>query len=286
MPEELIVFPLVPDLPEDWVIDSTITPNGTEVGLTERYGYNYLMKMVNKSLKAVNQVDARITTSIANLEAIPKGIVAMWAGELINIPTGWKLCDGLEGRPNMLARFIRGIQTSVTNPGATGGADSLTLSAANMPNHKHGMGTHTHTETAHAHAMTHSHTVTGTLGTAGDHYHWYRDYSTHEDAYVPSYKEAGMSYIYFNYQMATGSTNMYVPVMATANHWSTSDGTKNAGTHSHTFSGSATSYSGNTGTASGGNTGACAVSDTESTGDGQSLDIRPAYYEIAFIIKA
>ena len=80
MPEELIVFPLVPDLPEDWVIDSIITPNGTEVGLAERYGYNYLMKMVNKSLKAVNQVDARITTSIANLEAIPKGIVAMWAG--------------------------------------------------------------------------------------------------------------------------------------------------------------------------------------------------------------
>ena len=35
------------DLPENWTQGQTISPNGTEVGLTEKHGYNYLMKQVN-----------------------------------------------------------------------------------------------------------------------------------------------------------------------------------------------------------------------------------------------
>lgn len=285
MPEDLIVFPLVPDLPEDWVIDSIITPNGTEVGLTERYGYNYLMKMVNKSLKAVNQVDARITTSIANLEAIPKGIVAMWAGELINIPTGWKLCDGLEGRPNMLARFIRGIQTSATNPGTTGGADTLTLSAANLPSHNHSIGTHTHSETSHSHAIAHSHTISGTIGSVGEHAHNYLSRFDNSLISMGGYKNSDGGYptiggipsaTYSQYNVWIGSS--YSGMHSSLN-------TAYAASHTHSFGGSANSYNGNTGTASGGNTGANAASDTGDTGTGQSFDIKPAYYEIAFIIK-
>ena len=255
MPEELIVFPLVPDLPEDWVIDSIITPNGTEVGLAERYGYNYLMKMVNKSLKAVNQVDARITTSIANLEAIPKGIVAMWAGELINIPTGWKLCDGLEGRPNMLARFIRGIQTSATNPGTTGGSDTVTITTNNLP--------------AHVHTIAHTHgAITGALSSAGSHAH-----TIHTDAY-------GRAAYYLVVEQTAnittfpcqnpGSSDYYTVGSYNVSQCYYSKNLNAAGDHSHTLSGaSVPAYSGNSGSA----------------GAGQSLDIRPAYYEIAFIIK-
>ena len=267
MPEELLVFPLVPDLPEDWVIDSIITPNGTEVGLTERYGYNYLMKMVNTALKAANQTDARITTSIANLEAIPKGIVAMWAGELINIPAGWKLCDGLEGRPNMLARFIRGIQTSVTNPGATGGADSLTLSAANMPSHKHSMGTHTHTETAHAHAMTHSHTVTGSLSSAGSHTHSVNTYSYNKAAYYLVVEQTAAIY---NFPVQSVSSSYYTVGSYNVSQCYYSRSPSAAGDHSHTLSdASVPAFSGNSG----------------SVGAGTALAILPTYYALAFIIK-
>lgn len=45
------------DLPENWTQGQTISPNGTEVGLTEQYGYNYLMKQVNNTQTEVNGIN-------------------------------------------------------------------------------------------------------------------------------------------------------------------------------------------------------------------------------------
>lgn len=44
------------DLPENWTQGQTVSPNGTEVGLTEQHGYNYLMKQVNATQKEVNGI--------------------------------------------------------------------------------------------------------------------------------------------------------------------------------------------------------------------------------------
>lgn len=51
----------------------------------------------------------------------------MWSGLLVEIPPGWALCDGTNGTPNLVARFVRGINSATTNPGGTGGADSVTV---------------------------------------------------------------------------------------------------------------------------------------------------------------
>ena len=273
MPEETVVFPLVPNLPEDWVVDSIITPNGTEVGLTERYGYNYLMRTVNASLRAANFLNSKIST----MDAVPKGIVAMWAGELINIPVGWKLCDGQEGRPNMLARFIRGVTNSTTNPGTTGGQDAITLSETNIPSHEHSIGSHTHTLAAHAHSMTHSHTMSGTISNASAHQHTFPR-SVAGVSLGTTIRNTNVASDYF------GSWWDSYPNISKDGTWAGIAGSEPAGGHTHTLSGSAASYSGNTGTSGEGTTGG-ATGTTGATGDGQSLDIRPAYYEIAFIIK-
>lgn len=45
------------DLPENWTQGQTISPNGTEVGLTEQHGYNYLMKQVNNTQTEVNGIN-------------------------------------------------------------------------------------------------------------------------------------------------------------------------------------------------------------------------------------
>lgn len=63
--------------------------------------------------------------------------IRMWSGLLANIPTGWKLCDGAGGTPNLVGKFIRGVNTSVTNPGTTGGSDTITLTTNNLPSHSH-----------------------------------------------------------------------------------------------------------------------------------------------------
>ena len=76
----------------------------------------------------------------------------IWWGET-DADTGFLICDGrsdgLGGNvPNLIDRMIRG--STPTNAGQTGGADSVTLSVAQMPTHSHGVtvstnGAHTHT---------------------------------------------------------------------------------------------------------------------------------------------
>jgi microcystin-dependent protein len=125
-------------------------------------------------------------TKIEAAQQIPTGVIWAYAGSAA--PTGWVLCDGaainrggvnadlfaLLGTtygpgdnattfnvPNLNNRFIRG-----GTPGTTGGADSVTLTTAQLPSHSHSIGTlttagggqHSHTgttseEPAHDHGM-------------------------------------------------------------------------------------------------------------------------------------
>src|SRR6185369_11516031 len=57
--------------------------------------------------------------------SIPAGIIAMWAGLLSNIPSGWHLCDGQSGTPDLRSKFIKGAAAGA-DPGATGGAATAT----------------------------------------------------------------------------------------------------------------------------------------------------------------
>ncbi|MET0039313.1 hypothetical protein [Dehalococcoides mccartyi] len=62
---------------------------------------------------------------------IPTGVIAMWHGLLANIPAGWALCDGNNGTPNLVNKFVMGVATSSTNPGTTGGAINKNLDITN-----------------------------------------------------------------------------------------------------------------------------------------------------------
>lgn len=53
-----IITPVLPhDLPENWTDNQYVTPGGTEAGLSEQHGFNYLMKQVNNAQKAINELD-------------------------------------------------------------------------------------------------------------------------------------------------------------------------------------------------------------------------------------
>jgi hypothetical protein len=62
----------------------------------------------------------------AAVPAVPSGLIAMWHGLIANIPSGWVICDGNNGTPNLLAKFVEGVATAATNPGATGGSTART----------------------------------------------------------------------------------------------------------------------------------------------------------------
>ncbi len=87
----------------------------------------------------------------------PQGTIVVWAGTISSIPSGWALCDGLLGRPNLLDQFVRGVQTNITNPGVTGGESVITLATIQMPSH-----THSTTESPHFHQN-----QRGSVATAG-----------------------------------------------------------------------------------------------------------------------
>ena len=65
----LFPTPFPADLPENWTQGQTVSPNGTEVGLTQQYGYNHLMQLVNSLASGLNGVNAN--TLLTALGTIP-----------------------------------------------------------------------------------------------------------------------------------------------------------------------------------------------------------------------
>lgn len=62
-------------------------------------------------------------------EVVPSGFIGMWSGSANTIPTGWALCDGANGTPNLTDRFVLGAGKAY-QPGATGGTATATPSVA------------------------------------------------------------------------------------------------------------------------------------------------------------
>ena len=84
------------------------------------------------------------TTQTSN--ALPAGAIIVWSGAIASIPTGWFLCNGSNGTPDLRDRFVVGA-TSTYAVGATGGTrDSVVIS-------------HSHTATVSDPGHTHSYFV-------------------------------------------------------------------------------------------------------------------------------
>jgi hypothetical protein len=91
---------------------------------------------------------------------VPTGVILMWAGLLSSIPTGWALCDGQNGTPDLRDRFIVGAAADA-NPGTTGGTSSHGHDAhTEVINHTHGV---TVTDPGHAHVQQRLPTATGAV---------------------------------------------------------------------------------------------------------------------------
>ena len=67
------------------------------------------------------------------------GMIILWSGAADAIPTGFTLCDGNNNTPDLRGRFVVGHHPSNGDYDVndTGGAENVTLSIAQMPNHKH-----------------------------------------------------------------------------------------------------------------------------------------------------
>lgn len=196
-----------------------------------------------------------IVTEVNGIDRFPSGGIIMWSGTVANVPTGWNLCDGTNGTPNLVDRFIVGSSTdsgATHDIGDTGGTNSLTLAAGNIPSHTHSFSATTSGAGSHNH--------TGTTSTNGDHYHLDGEVmdvtaeATYGYSSGPSASRVDQS------QSETKSSHAHTSTAGAHNHTFT---TSTASNHTHSVSGTTGAY-----------------------GSGNAFDNRPAYYALAFIMKA
>ena len=145
--------------------------------------------------------------------AFVTGMIMLWSGSTSSVPSGWRLCDGGGGTPDLRDRFVVGAGNSY-DVNATGGSKD-------------------------AIAISHSHTFSGSTNNAGSHNHYVTSSATSSN---PSFSGTSA----FTWASAGGLGNSDYrggSTSARANRGRSSD----VGNHSHSISGTI-SASGSSGT--------------------------------------
>jgi microcystin-dependent protein len=186
---------------------------------------------------------------------VPSGGIIMWSGTVASIPTEWKLCDGTNSTPDLRSRFIVGSGTdsgATHDIGDTGGANSTTLTEAQLPAHTHAVGT-----LAASDAGGHYHS--NSVSTAGAHQHTFSVRASADDdaeiGVTAAFRTTGTS----GSQQTMASQNTTVAGVGDHTHTVTINAVAD---HTHSLSG-----------------------ETSSIGSGSAVDNQPAYYALAFIMK-
>lgn len=240
-------------------VTGTSTFTGIPTGPTAAYGTN----------------TTQLATTAFVQASVPAGVILLWSGSIASIPSGWLLCNGSSGTPDLRDRFVVGAGSTYA-VGATGGATTVTLSTNNLPSHTHSISA---TGTTGTESVGHTHTFSGTTGTMSanaSHSHSGGDYGHNHppgsgDTFLyangPEFLKGGPD-LPFTRTSTTGIgyANIYI----------------NAANVDHTHN-----YSGTTSNISANHTHNVTVTGTSgSTGSGTAFSVLPPYYALAYIMKA
>jgi microcystin-dependent protein len=123
------------------VLDSAgRVPN--EIWLLNGYSYKFIITSASgTSLITLDNLYGILQTAPAVTNTVPSGLIAIWSGSTGSIPSGWLLCNGSNGTPDLRNSFILGAGNTYA-VGATGGStDAIVVSH-----------THSITDPGHVHA--------------------------------------------------------------------------------------------------------------------------------------
>ena len=160
--------------------------------------------------------------------AFVSGMIILWSGNTGNIPTGFVLCDGNNGTPNLTDRFVVGAGNGYS-PGNSGGSQNVTLSTSQLPSHTHGDGS----------LVTDTASLTGAINRISECFNAYGSTSG----------------------IFTKVPSQFSPITGSSSPSPVAGVTIDA-SHSHDVTGS-----------------------TGSTGSGSSVENRPPYYALCYIMK-
>ena len=106
----------------------------------------------------------------SNIASVPSGGIIIWSGASNAIPSGWYLCNGSNGTPNLQDKFVIGAGNSYAVDASGGSKDAVIVSHSHtINNHTHTVGGNTGNQSAsHSHSFSgsgsssHSHNITAT----------------------------------------------------------------------------------------------------------------------------
>lgn len=167
----------------------------------------------------------------------PTGLIIMWSG--VSVPSGWSVCDGTNGTPNLINKFIIGAGDTYAI-GDTGGT-STTVSGSTDGAHTHSLTTsqdlsHSHNATSNTAGNTTSHSHTVTLSSTGGHTHSFSLGSTTlNSSTTPSHSHKGSTGIFSGINSSASGNRT---LSSNASFWETSvwisEGSTSSHNHPHT----------------------------------------------------
>ena len=105
-----------------------------EIWLLTGYSYKFVIQSAAATtLITLDNLYGILQNAPASAPAVPSGCILIWSGSTGSIPSGWLICDGTNGTPDLRNSFVLGAGNTYA-VGATGGATTATLTQGNLPN--------------------------------------------------------------------------------------------------------------------------------------------------------
>ena len=95
------------------------------------YGYNYklvLKDSADVSIATYDNIYGILGTIPASSSILPTGMILLWSGAIGSIPSGYYLCDGNNGTPDLRDRFLVGAGNTYSVNQTGGSADAIVVS--------------------------------------------------------------------------------------------------------------------------------------------------------------
>ena len=115
-----------------------------EIWMQTGYSYKFVLQTsAGVTLQTLDNLYPILQNSSATVDPFIAGMIMLWSGSIGSVPSGWALCNGSNGTPDLRDRFVIAAGSTYA-VGATGGsADAIVVSHTHTatvtdPGHTHG----------------------------------------------------------------------------------------------------------------------------------------------------
>ena len=121
----------------------------SEIWLTDGFFYKFVLTdSSDVTIQTYDNLYGIIGTAPSPPTPTPAGVIVLWSGSIGSIPTGWVLCNGNNGTPDLRNRFVVGAGSTYAVDASGGSADAIVVSHTHTatsvvtdPGHTHGTNT-------------------------------------------------------------------------------------------------------------------------------------------------